>query len=200
MVFPFGVSVGDFIAGLQLTYDSVRALGEAHGASSDYRSLATTLESLISALCEIEILQCHTSQMSKRLMVQKETESCRTLINEFLSRIDKFAVLSQPAQSSWTVDGLKSVARKLQWSLLKKDEVSRFRREISSRVDSIQMMLLTFQMCADFGISYVRWSWSNQGTDQPTNFKSSASSHESNPPRSARSRHSSRGLFIVIAC
>jgi hypothetical protein len=141
--------VGDFIAGLQLIHASVKALSRAHGAPSDYTSLAMTLESLISALREIDSLQCHPSQSSKRLMIQKETESCRQSINAFLSRISKFAALKQPVQSPWTVDGLKSVVNKLQWSLLKPGDVSRFRGEISSRVDSIQMMLLKFQMYVD---------------------------------------------------
>jgi hypothetical protein len=98
MVFPFGISLGDFVGGLQLIHDTLKALDRTHGASSDYRLLRTTLEFLISGLGQIDSLQYRPSQTSKWLLIRKETESCRQSVNAFLTRIDKFAVLKQHMQ------------------------------------------------------------------------------------------------------
>lgn len=56
MVFPFGVSLGDFITGIKLICDSIQTLNEATGASYDHKQLLATLKSLISTLVEIDSL------------------------------------------------------------------------------------------------------------------------------------------------
>jgi hypothetical protein len=146
MVFPFGVSVGDFIAGVTLIYDTIRTLSDTHGASSDYRSLMATLESLNSALREIDSLPSATVQTPQRIAIQTEIEGCRQCVNKFIAQISKFSLLKDPIQSKWSLKMLQSNVKKLQWTLLKQDDIARFRAEVYSRVDSIQMLLLTFQM------------------------------------------------------
>lgn len=50
MVVPFGVSVGEFIAGLTLLKASIEALSDARGARADYVALRCTLDALSTAL------------------------------------------------------------------------------------------------------------------------------------------------------
>jgi hypothetical protein len=43
MAFPFGVSVGDFIASIKVICDGFKTLDDATGASQDYRQFSSTL-------------------------------------------------------------------------------------------------------------------------------------------------------------
>ena len=149
MVFPLGVSVGDFIAGINLLCDSIQALNDVHGASSQYQQLLTSLDSLKAALVQIESLQLDASQAIQHQALRKETESCRQCINHFLERIDKYGVLQTTSQPRWSLVAVKNAARKIQWGLFKKEDVAQFQAVLSMRSDSIQMLLLTLQVYVD---------------------------------------------------
>jgi len=139
MVFPSGVSVGDFIAGIKLLCDSIQALNDVYGASSQYQQLLTSLDSLKAALVQIEPLQLDSSQAAQHRALQKETESCRQCMDHFLKRIDKYRVLQITTQPRWSLVAVKNAARKIQWGLFKKEDVAQFQAVVSVRVDSIQM-------------------------------------------------------------
>jgi hypothetical protein len=146
MVFPFGVSVGDFITGIKLICDSIEALGDAHGASSAYRQLLASLQSLKAALSQMDLLRFDPSQVAQQHALQNEANLCRECVNNFVARIDKYRVLNMGNQTQWSMAAVKSTARKIQWGLFKKEDVARFQANVSARVDSIQMLLLTFQV------------------------------------------------------
>ena len=50
MAVPFGFSIGDFIAGINLVLDVYNALRESGGAASDYQQQIVWLEQLVSVL------------------------------------------------------------------------------------------------------------------------------------------------------
>ncbi|KAF2432653.1 hypothetical protein EJ08DRAFT_648083 [Tothia fuscella] len=148
MVFPFGVSVGDFISGIKLICDSIQALNDAHGASSQYQQLLSSLQSLQAALLQIDSLQLDPSMVPQQQAIRRETESCRQCVNHFLMRIDKYRVLQISTEPRWSIASVKGAARKIQWGLFKKEDVASFQNVLSARVDSIQMLLLTFQVAS----------------------------------------------------
>jgi hypothetical protein len=51
MVISFGVSAGDFIAGINLLKSAIESLSDARGARADY-----TLDALNTALCSLRVL------------------------------------------------------------------------------------------------------------------------------------------------
>lgn len=56
MVFPFGISVSDFIAGIKLIIDGLNSLSDTRGARADYNELLSSLKSLQKALEATEAL------------------------------------------------------------------------------------------------------------------------------------------------
>jgi hypothetical protein len=148
MVFPFGVSVGDFIAGIKLLCDALKALDDAKGARSDYEELLAVLESLHAALAPLDNLPLYTSQATQTQAIKIAVERCRQCVNNFLTRIDKFQVLKKTAQPQPQQfrQSLQVAARKLQWSLCRKEDVAKFRAEVSGHVDALQLLVLTLQM------------------------------------------------------
>jgi hypothetical protein len=50
MVFPFGVSIGDFIVGIKLFEDAIESLSDTRGGRADFVELRNTLDSLDIAL------------------------------------------------------------------------------------------------------------------------------------------------------
>ena len=62
MVTPFGFSVGDFVAGIELIRQLINALEDSAGSSSEYRDLIKELYSLERALLEVKHLDLNASQ------------------------------------------------------------------------------------------------------------------------------------------
>lgn len=148
MVFPFGVSVGDFIAGITLLYEALKALDDVKGARSDHEELSAVLESLQVALTPIENLPLYPSTAAQAQAIQAAVERCRQCINRFLVRIDKFRVLKRTVQPQPQrfLPSLEVAVRKLQWSLCRKEDVARFKATISGHVGAVQLLLLTLQI------------------------------------------------------
>jgi len=138
MVFPFGVSVGDFIAGIKLFKDAIKSLSDAHGARADYVELQSTLKSLDMALNAT----CQFDSALHQVAVDAVVRDCKKCIAVFLVDVAKFELLRDKTVTTGTlINGL----RKIQWSLCKKEEVQKFKRSLESHVSALQLLLLTFQ-------------------------------------------------------
>jgi hypothetical protein len=139
MVFPFGVSVGDFIAGLKLFKNAIDSLSDAHGARANYIELQKTFTSLGVALnATIQF-----DSALHRAAVEAVIHDCKKCITDFLTDVAKFDVLKN---ASLGKKKLKIGLRKVQWSLCKKEEVQRFKGHLDSHVGALQLLLLIFQM------------------------------------------------------
>ena len=149
MVFPFGISISDFIAGIHVLKESVKALDDSYGATAEYRELSCILASLENALTSIDGLRLDPSQCARYQAIKNSVEGCRECTNKFISKIVKFKILEKQlgGDGKWSLSFLKGIARRIQWSLCKKEDVAQFRDEVAGHVDAIQMLLLTFQMC-----------------------------------------------------
>jgi hypothetical protein len=56
MIFPFSVSIGDFIAGIKFIRECVEAVDDASGATSSHHHLTSTLDAISLALTGIDRL------------------------------------------------------------------------------------------------------------------------------------------------
>jgi hypothetical protein len=146
MVFPLGVSVGDFISGIQLLRSTIKALNDARGARSNFQQLCASLESLETALALVAQLILTPDQASHKKAVVDAVGRCRQCADAFVEQIDRFEVLKFQTQSRWSLEKLGICLRKIQWSLLKKDDVDQFRADISAHTDALQMLMISFQM------------------------------------------------------
>jgi hypothetical protein len=152
MAFPFGVSVGDFVTGIILLKDSLKAVSSSRGAASNYKELHRILSSLEEALTTIEALKLDgTSQRKHREAVRQAIEGCRECVNSFLTNTAQFRILDDTTRSPkrWSLEMLKTGARMVQWAICKKNDIAKFESDVQAWCDNIQMLLISFQMSVD---------------------------------------------------
>ena len=135
MVFPFGVSVGDFIAGIELIRKALNALEDSTGSSAEYKGIVRTFKSLEEALKQATDLGASEHQAALR----EASARCAETIQEFLEKIHKFEPSLKNGGS-----GMKwnDRFRKIQWSLYSKEDVRRSQAELQGHTASIQILLL----------------------------------------------------------
>ena len=143
MVTLFGFSVGDFVAGIELIRQLINALEDSAGSSSKYRELFKELYSLERALLEVKHLELDASQYAQLVALRQAATQCQQTIDEFLIRFRKFQPASRTggAKSSW-----RDSLRKMEWALYKKENLERFRAQLSGHTASINMLMMTVQL------------------------------------------------------
>jgi hypothetical protein len=119
----FGFSVGDFISGLSLVRELIKALEDGAGSGQEYRDLIRELYALERALSEVKHLQVDESLQHQKNAIEQIACQCQDDISKFLSKIDKY-------QPSLRLHGsgncLKGSLRKMQWALFQKEDVLNF--------------------------------------------------------------------------
>lgn len=143
MLPPFGFSVGDFVSGINLIRELIKALEDSAGSSAEYRDLIKQLYILERALLEVKHLGIDESQQSQGIALRQAATQCQQVIDEFLQKIRKFqpALRTGGSTSSWK-DGL----RKVEWALYKKEDVQNFRAQLTGHTASINILLMTIQL------------------------------------------------------
>ena len=143
---PFGFSVGDFIAGINLLIDAIHSLNDTNGAQADYEELGRQLRNLKNGFECIEGLNLDTMQVAQVSAVDTALSDCRLCIDAFIKRNSRFKSLETPSGEKWTLAALKRQGRKVQWALWKKADVAKFRAEIQQHSEAVQMLLASIQM------------------------------------------------------
>lgn len=143
MLPPFGFPIGDFVSGINLIRELIKALEDSAGSSAEYRELIKELYSLERALIEVKHLDFDESQHSQGVALKQAATQCQQTIDEFLQKIRKFqpALRTGGSKSSWR-DGL----RKVEWALYKKEDVERFRAQLNGHTASINLLMMTLQL------------------------------------------------------
>ena len=143
---PFGLSVGDFIAGINLLIDAIHSLSDTNGAQADYEGLGRQLSNLKNGFECIEGLNLDDTQIAQVSAVVTVLSDCRLCIDDFTKRNSKFKSLEIPCEGKWTLAALKRQGRKVQWALWKKADVAKFQASIQLHSEAVQMLLASIQM------------------------------------------------------
>jgi hypothetical protein len=141
MVFPFGVSVSDFIAGVKLFKDAIDSLSDTRGARADFAELSRSLTSLERALKALGEVRLDTDQHMQAL--KQNLDACKLCLETFLVDIAKFRELDV---QHVTKARLGMMFRQIRWALCKRDDVKKFRSEIETHIGALEMLLITFQV------------------------------------------------------
>ena len=88
MVVPFGVSVGDFIAGINLISTVINALQDSAGSSAEYKGVIRELRGLQSALEQVKDLDIDDEDQARALC--GVAAECEEAILQFLQKIKKY--------------------------------------------------------------------------------------------------------------
>ena len=144
MASPFGVSAGDIIAAIGVVRDLIKALRASGGASQEFTGLMLELYSLETALLDVKALHLATEQERHQTALRQAATQCQRTVDRFLRGLRKYQpYLGNPNGSH----GWKDVIRKIQWQMCKQDELVKFRAEVGSHAHSINMLMLSIQMC-----------------------------------------------------
>ena len=73
MAAAFGFSVGDFVNGINLVKDVIKALKDSTGSSKEYLELIAELRTLESALLDVKALYPHSNKTHNRLCLPKQS-------------------------------------------------------------------------------------------------------------------------------
>lgn len=143
MPITFG-SVGDIISVCLIVKDLVDALNKSKDSPKDYQEVIRELWILDRALLEVDLLSrtCNTTVELNALCetARQTVEKCRYSVESFLKKIKKYG---PNLSESGSGNILRDAPMKIRWQISQKDEVTRFRAEISAYSASINMLLLT---------------------------------------------------------
>ncbi|KAH4941512.1 hypothetical protein HBI67_003400 [Parastagonospora nodorum] len=143
MVVPFGISVGDFIAGIKLLKSVVDSLSDARGAKADYSELRQALDVLEKALDAAGEFSAPQHQIA----VGDEVANCKECVKRFLVGFKKFELLKTGRGGT---NRVQFAVLQIQYSLTKKDDVRKFRDHLEVHVSALQLQLAVFQISAQF--------------------------------------------------
>ncbi|KFX91475.1 hypothetical protein V490_05878 [Pseudogymnoascus sp. VKM F-3557] len=147
MVVPFGFSVGDVIAGIGVIKKSIEAFSDTRGATKDHKLLSDTLTRLcvsLETVRELHIDDGHDAP--QREPIRQAVEQCQKCIDDLLCKIEKYKIIQPSTQPLSWESRVKVAARKIQWALLKQDDLSKFRTDVQLQFDAINILLQSFQV------------------------------------------------------
>ena len=143
MPITFG-SVGDIICVSLLIKDLVKCLDESRGSSAEYQAVIRELWSLDHALLEVELLHRSCKQSVELSGLSEATnrcvEQCRKCIRDFRDKVKRY-------QGALGGGGTGSLVRdttaKIRWHVSEKEDLAKFRAEITAYWSSMNMLLVT---------------------------------------------------------
>lgn len=143
MPVTFG-SVGDIIAVSILIKNLVKCLNESRGSSAEYQAVIRELGSLDDALLAVALLLPSYDQ-SEELedlcnSVNRCTKQCRQCVEDFREKTKKY---QSALQRGGPVDLVRDSAAKIRWHVTMKEDLARFRAEITAHSSSMNMLLIT---------------------------------------------------------
>ena len=142
MVVPlFGFSVGDFIAGVNIAIDVIKACKDTGGASSQYERVLVEFETYLALLRKLQDPNVPTTAEINRL-----ASSCEQPVQQFVTKIEKHRrSLAKSAGSHdpvhHTARYLRTFPRKAQWAVVAKKTVEELRLGIGPNLSAIGLLI-----------------------------------------------------------
>ena len=141
---PFGFSIGDFIAVVELITKVRKALKNSGGAASEYQDVVQELESLQSILTNLGTLHFkERAGTSPALRLTNLISTCQRPLKDFLEHIARY-------QASLDVSThrnlLHTVPRKAQWGVFMGEEIPKLRSVVAAKILQLQLVLQSYSM------------------------------------------------------
>ncbi|KAF2771844.1 hypothetical protein EJ03DRAFT_10116 [Teratosphaeria nubilosa] len=136
-------SVGDIISVSLLVKDLLRSIHASKGAAAEYQEVVRELYVLDTALLQVSQL-ANTLDATPELRALGETakdsvDRCRICLSGFQAKTDKY---DSSLAEGRVRKRLKAAAQSIQWQV-NRDAVDRFRAEISSHSEALNLLLAT---------------------------------------------------------
>lgn len=136
----FGFSTSDFITAIGLINDCRKALRDIGGSKDDFLLLLQDLEQIQIVLEQLKDGVCGGGgDVGYVNAVRAMAYTVQTPLRDFLFKIEKYRCMASGAR------GVKmrfaSDARKLQWAVTMREDVSRFRAIIATKLLNMSLLL-----------------------------------------------------------
>lgn len=142
-------SVGVIVNVCLLAKSIVDALDQSRGSSAEYKGLVSELRSLERSLLEAELFVKSLDNVPNPVSVSLRDEILN-VVNKCRKTLEAFQLSLKEYDKSLAEDKSASnvyrIGMKLKWQLSQKDNITKFRGEVSSHCNSINMMMLTAQV------------------------------------------------------
>jgi hypothetical protein len=140
---PFGFSVGDFIAAIELTHKAVKALRNTSGASGQYQQALLDLELIGSVLRRVQGLAPVSASQELIRAIQLCGLACQVPLEHFLQKIKKLEPYLDFDRTSSSADffNIKRGTNKLRWAIVLEQDVAKLKASIGSGIEIINTLL-----------------------------------------------------------
>jgi hypothetical protein len=143
MPITFG-SVGDIISVSVIIKDLVQALRESRGSAAEYQELIQELSILDQVFLDVEQLSGIKGPGIELnglyTTIGYTIDACRKCLHNFLKKCQKYDASLGEGKKENLVRG---VSRKIQWRLVERHELDRFRSEINTHSSCLSILLAT---------------------------------------------------------
>ncbi|KAM5348874.1 hypothetical protein ACJ41O_008697 [Fusarium nematophilum] len=182
----FGYSVGDVIAGANLTYRLLRIMADTKGASVEYLEAMSELSAMQQAFLQISQIRSH--EMLPPATVNAASHivlSSMDTIAKFLERTKHYQrQLEDPRasafQNSWY---------KVGWTLYRSHELCALRDALHSRLTSVQVLLSAASYCPPLPATVAKYQVGDQYSEAPSTSEPSPTPSPSPSPEGGISTH-----------
>jgi hypothetical protein len=140
---PFGFSVGDFVAGVELVHKAAKALRSVSGATEQYQQTLLDLTLIESVLRRFQGLTSATPSDEAIRTIQLCSLACHVPLDRFPNKIRKLERqlnFELHLHAAGTL-GIKKGSHKLQWAIILEQDVAKLKASISAGIDIINTLL-----------------------------------------------------------
>jgi hypothetical protein len=140
---PFGFSVGDFIAAIELTHKAAKALRNTSGASGQYQQALLDLELIGSVLRRVQGLAPASASQELIRAIQLCGLACHVPLEHFLQKIKKLEPHLDFDRTSSSADflNIKKSTNKLRWAIVLEQDVAKLKASIGPVIEIINTLL-----------------------------------------------------------
>ncbi|CZR55800.1 uncharacterized protein PAC_05688 [Phialocephala subalpina] len=129
----------DIVSAITLAHTVISSLRSASGSSSEHQTLISQLYTLESALLRVKNLELDNSQYADAL--REAASQCQRTIDAFADKIVGY----QPSLGR-EGNGKSHVWKKVNWVIIRKDDLMKFKTDLVGDTKSIELLLMTVQV------------------------------------------------------
>jgi hypothetical protein len=140
---PFGFSVGDFVASIELIHKAAKALRSTSGATGHYQQTLLDLELIESVLRRVQGLSPTSASQETIQQIQLCGRACHVPLDHFLQKAKKIEPYLNFNKNSSGADFLhiKKGGYKLRWAILLEEDVAKLKASIGPNIEIINTLL-----------------------------------------------------------
>ncbi|ETS76323.1 hypothetical protein PFICI_11710 [Pestalotiopsis fici W106-1] len=137
MTVPFGFSVGDFVAAIELVGTVIDAVQASGQTSQRFRDLIRLLFSLETALIQVKDIQLHESMYAEHTALARTALECQRTIDDFWATARNY----QPHITRPSTLKARETWMKIKWALCKQNDIDRLKIDLLGHTQALNIIM-----------------------------------------------------------